>query len=96
MKLFFILIVSIAIMAPLTSFARTPIEDDAMFTQEIEGNTQLLEQMVALVKANGYRCDSISAGRQMFLSRGFVLSCNNLAYEYEIEDIGGHWRVTAK
>lgn len=46
-----------------------------------------------LVRAYGYRCDSISAFRPMIFSTGFVLHCNRYRYTYDIKDVGGHWRV---
>lgn len=81
---------------PLLLFAGTPIEDHAIISRELKGKTQTLEAMVTLVKAYGYRCDSISAARPMVWSRGYTLVCNGFHYEYEIKDKGGQWLVTVK
>lgn len=74
----------------------TPVERDAVISDQLKGKTELFDEMAKLVRAFGYKCDSISAARQMVFSRGFMLSCNTFAYEYEIEDKGGNWRVTVK
>lgn len=49
-----------------------------------------------IVKASGYRCDSISKFKPLILSSGFHLICNNWQYEYELKDVGGNIRVIAK
>lgn len=85
----FLLLISGAVLA-------TPVELNAVINEKLEGRTDILEGMANLVRANGYRCDSISAARPMVFSRGFVLVCNGFAYEYQLEDKGGRWRVTVK
>ena len=47
-----------------------------------------------LVRAYGYRCDSITAFQPMVFSSGFTLKCNNFRYSYDIKDVGGRWTVT--
>lgn len=54
------------------------------------------EEIIAAVKLEGYRCDSVSSLRKWTFSRGFTMKCNNFAYEYEFEDHGGRWRVKVK
>ncbi len=75
-------------------YATTPIEDDAVIFSKFKGNTRLLEAVADYVKSRGYRCDSISAFRPLYFSKGFALVCNNYAHEYEVPDKGGHWQVT--
>ena len=74
----------------------TPVEREAVINEKLKGRQDVLDDMARLVKAHGYKCDSISAARPMVFSRGFVLVCNGFAYEYELEDKGGNWRVTVK
>lgn len=76
-----------------SSFAQSvTVEPDASIYKDI--NNRQLELLVALIKAYGYRCDSVSAARPFLLSYGFTVLCNGYRYEYEIEDKGGNWVVT--
>ncbi|WP_424948037.1 hypothetical protein [Candidatus Spongiihabitans sp.] len=70
----------------------TPIERDAIFTEGFDRS--VIDTLVTLVRLHGYRCDSVSAARPFVFSRGFSITCNGFAYEYEIEDKGGTWTVT--
>lgn len=79
--------------APLS---RTPIVREAIISSNLKNDPRALEAMAIQVKANGYKCDSISSARTMLVSRGYVIVCNHFAYEYEIEDKGGQLRVTVK
>jgi hypothetical protein len=80
--------------AAIAGPARAPIESGSVINEQLNGQYAVLEEMVQLVRASGYRCDSISAAIPMALSRGFKLTCNRFSYKYEIEDKGGRWRVT--
>ncbi len=73
-----------------------PIESDATIYDEFKGNSELMNELVTLVKENDYRCDSISGVRPFIMSHGFALICNRFRYSYDIEDKGGHWKVTVK
>jgi len=53
----------------------------------------LIDPSVGMIRASGYRCDSISAMRPFVFSRGFTVVCNNFNYEYDISDKGGNWVV---
>jgi hypothetical protein len=78
----------------VTAAARIPIEKDAQVDREALARApDVLDESAVLIRAAGYRCDSISRFRPMFGSRGFVLSCNDWSYKYEIEDRGGRWTV---
>jgi hypothetical protein len=87
-------IATVIALAPLASHAATPLEPDALMSDDLKGKTKLIEDLVRLVRANGYRCNSISSVRSMMFSKGFVLICNHFDYKYEIEDKGGNWQVT--
>lgn len=66
------------------------IEDDAII--EYVSHHQV-EAAVKLVRAKGYRCDSVSS-LMPTLRGGFTLKCNNWRYVYSIADRGGRYVVT--
>ncbi len=70
------------------------LESEVNLPKGVEEHPEVIPQMVKLIRLTGYKCDSISAIREMMLSRGFAVVCNNFNYEYEIEDKGGNWVVT--
>lgn len=80
----------------VSAFAETPIEPKAQITDNLKDKLDVLQVLSAMVKGNGYTCDSISAARNFFTGRGYVLTCNNYAYTYEIADKGGKWVLTVK
>lgn len=90
----------VCFVAPLSAAdqtrGNTPIEPNATISEQLKNESAVVEALAKQVRGNGYRCDSISVARMMLWSRGFVLVCNRFAYEYEIEDKGGRWRVTVK
>ena len=85
-----------ALLATSAAFAQSvPIEKDAIITK-VDGMdlTKVIEPAVGMIRAHGWRCDSISAMRPFLMSRGFTVVCNGFSYEYEFEDRGGNWVVT--
>ncbi|EHR5761002.1 TPA: hypothetical protein N2903_001678 [Vibrio parahaemolyticus] len=70
------------------------LESGVNLPKGVEEHPEVIPQMVRMIQLTGYKCDSISAIREMILSRGFTVVCNNFYYEYEIEDKGGNWVVT--
>jgi hypothetical protein len=75
-----------------------PIESDVVLADKLIdlGNTKLvllLDELAALVRDNGYHCDSVSAARPYLFTRGYNLVCNRFSYSYDIEDKGGNWVV---
>ncbi|ATI47245.1 TPA: hypothetical protein ACVU5S_003284 [Vibrio parahaemolyticus] len=70
------------------------LESGVNLPEGVEEHPEVIPQMVRLIQLTGYKCDSISAIREMMLSRGFTVVCNNFFYEYDIEDKGGNWVVT--
>ncbi|HHF0540092.1 TPA: hypothetical protein ACPHTZ_004134 [Vibrio alginolyticus] len=70
------------------------LESDVNLPKGVEDHPEVIPQMVRMIQLTGYKCDSISAIREMMVSRGFTVVCNNFYYEYEIEDKGGNWVVT--
>ncbi|TOA26958.1 hypothetical protein, partial [Vibrio parahaemolyticus] len=70
------------------------LESGVNLPKGVEEHPEVIPQMVRMIQLTGYKCDSISAIREMMVSRGFTVVCNNFYYEYEIEDKGGNWVVT--
>ena len=70
------------------------IETDAAIDRYV--NAELLRATVAVVRAHGNTCDSVSAFRHWSSTRGMTLKCNIYRYEYELEDHGGKWKMTVK
>lgn len=68
---------------------------------KIENNAELFKTvnhtqakaLGAMVKANGYRCNSISSVYPFVRSKGYTVYCNNYQYNYEIRDMGGNWEI---
>lgn len=52
-----------------------------------------LRGAIDMIEGQGWRCDSVSMWRYLVMSRGFEIQCNRFAYDYIIEDRGGHWTV---
>lgn len=74
-----------------------PVESGAMIsdTKEFPRHKMLslIDPGVTMIRAYGYRCDSVSAMRPFVFSRGFTVVCNNYRYEYDLSDRGGNWVV---
>lgn len=82
--------------APATAQS-VPIESSAIISDTTDfprsKMLSLVDPSVQMIRAYGYRCDSISAIRPFMLSRGFTVVCNNYNYEYDLSDKGGNWVV---
>jgi len=97
-KIFKSTLLSLAIVASNSAVAQqVTIEQGAMITGTSDvPRAKLLEvadPAVGMIRASGYRCDSISAMRPFVFSVGFTVVCNGFRYEYDIEDRGGNWTV---
>ena len=73
-----------------------PIEPYAAIDDGFADKEGVIGDLVALVRSNGWRCDSVSAAmRELPLFNpskfGFKLSCNKNMYEYQIRNRGGIW-----
>ena len=76
---------------------QTPVEPEAVLgstIKELPNRQEVLDELVRMIRARGWRCNTISSARMMVFSRGFEMTCNGFAYEYEIRDRGGRWVVT--
>ncbi|WP_439357885.1 hypothetical protein [Bradyrhizobium sp. DASA03007] len=56
----------------------------------------IVDPAVALIRSNGWRCDSVSSLVPFVMSRGFTINCNHFRYAYELADRGGNWVATLK
>ncbi len=88
-----LLVFLVILLAPISSSGGTPIEEGTNINCSFEGGEMTLEELAITVANRGYRCDSISAVRKMVFFDGFVLACNNSAYQYKIKKTAGHWFV---
>lgn len=52
------------------------------------------DALIQLIRASGYSCGSLSSALQSSYDGSFSVTCNNWKYRYDVEDIGGNWRVT--
>ena len=77
-----------------------PIEADALITDTDDWPRSkmlsLAKPGVTMIRARGWRCDSLSAIQPFAFSRGFSITCNRYNYRYEFRDRGGRWIVELK
>jgi hypothetical protein len=71
-----------------------PVEPDADIDNALRDETKLISGLVGLVRARGYRCDTISAIKTFSTSKGFKLACDRFGDKYDIKDRGGHLVIT--
>jgi hypothetical protein len=71
-----------------------PVESDAVINKDV--SLSVIGPAVGLIRAHGWRCDSVSALVPFIMSRGLSIKCNHFNYSYEIADRGGNWEVTLK
>ena len=69
-----------------------PFEPNARMDKDLSRG--LIDPAVSMIRARGWKCDSISALVPFLLSRGFSVTCNNSLYRYNFEDKGGNWEVS--
>lgn len=85
---------------PSATSEGTPVEPRAVIYIDDETKIAVMlnaaGEAAGLVRANGYRCDSISGFRPFLSGNCYNLVCNEFRYEYDIEDKGGRWEVTVK
>jgi len=71
-----------------------PVEPDADIDNALKDETKLISGLVGLVRARGYRCDTISAVKTFSTSKGFKLACDRFSEKYDIKDRGGQLVIT--
>ena len=86
--------------SPVLAQQTVPIESNAIISDTKDYPRakllNLVKPGVAMIRARGWRCDSISSIRPFMFSRGFTFVCNRFNYEYEFRDRGGRWVVELK
>jgi len=74
-----------------------PIEDPGGIYATLRDDrvAERINMVVNMVRAAGYRCDSISALSPLLSTHvGFNVYCNEYRYRYNVSDMGGHYVVT--
>jgi hypothetical protein len=71
-----------------------PVEPDADIDNALKTETKLISGLVGLVRARGYRCDTISAVKTFSTSKGFKLACDRFGDKYDIKDRDGQLVIT--
>jgi hypothetical protein len=71
-----------------------PVEPGAEIDSALKDETKLISGLVGLVRAHGYRCDTISAVKPFSTSKGFKLACDGFGDKYDIRDRGGQLVIT--
>lgn len=94
-------LIAAMVVFPGVSIAQTvPIESDAVIsdTSDMPRSKMiaLIDPAVTMIRAYGWKCDSISAIRPFIFSRGFTVVCNRFNYTYDLSDKGGNWVVELK
>ena len=78
--------------ASFVAAANVPLEDD--FRGNL--NARQANLLAQVVKAHGYRCDSVSAATESSWDDEYTLMCNGYRYHYLIKDVGGRVVVEVK
>lgn len=92
-------IVSIAAICLLALPAwAAPLERGAKFTRDwsYARAQTLANEASSVIRASGYRCDSVTSIHRWIYSVGFDIVCNDYRYKYELEDRGGRWTAKLK
>lgn len=73
-----------------------PVEPDAVMPKDMNGDKiKALDNLVDIVRANGYECRTVSGLVPPIIHESFTLHCDRWHHEYDIADKGGHMVVTA-
>jgi hypothetical protein len=80
--------------AELAAMPGEPIEGSAAIFPEVTRTE--VNGAAAMVRAHGYRCDSVSFMRANIFGGGFVLSCDGHAHNYDVDDRDAQWNVSEK
>ena len=70
------------------------VKSDAIISEDIPNQQDLANAAANMIRAHGWKCDSISVMRLWLFSRRFRVVRNNYSYSYELKDRGGNWEVT--
>jgi hypothetical protein len=78
---------------PLVSFGQVTIEPNAV-RRHTDDST--INELVRVIRARGYKCDSVSAAIPWPVNPGYTVRCNQFNYTYHVEDKGGRWVVSVR
>lgn len=75
-----------------------PLEPGAKYSRDWSRDRAqvLANEAGGVIRASGYRCDSVTSIHRWIYSVGFDVVCNDYRYKYELEDRGGRWTATLK
>lgn len=88
------LVAGLVILSPsMASAFDVEIEADAMISQNRPNMQGVIDPGLALLRARGWRCDSVSAVRPYLASDGYTIICNGFNYTYNFSHADGNWSV---
>jgi hypothetical protein len=62
-------------------------------TMDLDAWLRVTDTAVAMARADGLRCDSVTKLEPWMFSKGFTLQCNNFDYKYYLEDKGRGYQI---
>lgn len=68
------------------------IEKDALIDDKL--NEDQVKVVIAFIRLNDYKCDSVSSMAQTRDEKTIRVNCNNYKYKYYINDEGGKWVIS--
>lgn len=68
------------------------IEKDALIDDQL--NQDQVKVVIAFIRLNDYKCDSVSSMAQTRDEKTIRVNCNNYKYKYYINDEGGKWTIS--
>lgn len=68
------------------------IEKDALIDDQL--NEDQVKVVIAFIRLNDYKCDSVSSMAQTRDEKTIRVNCNNYKYKYYINDEGGKWVIS--
>ncbi len=78
---------------PLASFGQVAIEPNAV-RRHTDDST--INELVRVIRARGYKCDSVSAAIPWPVNPGYTVRCNQFNYTYQVEEKDGRWVVSVR
>jgi hypothetical protein len=70
------------------------IEPGAAMSDKV--SQSMIGAAVAVIRLNGYSCDTVSSVIPFLMSEGLTVRCNGYRYAYELANKGGKILVTVK
>jgi hypothetical protein len=89
------LIGALIFLAVPASSTSIPVQTTTTTSTADTDQEQVKSRLTAIIRLNGYQCDTLTKWHPMLFSRGYEVYCD-LYYSYAVEDKGGRWIVTVK